>query len=64
MEEYILEWENLKSNLFEMECKEVARWQQNSRASWLKEGNKPKPFFLPGNERQIEEGADPEHRKH
>lgn len=45
-EESILEWEDLKSNIFELECEEAASWQQNAKVNWLREGNEPKPFFF------------------
>lgn len=38
LEDSILDWECLKSNLFEMECKEAIKWKRNARMKGLDEG--------------------------
>lgn len=45
-EETILEWEVLKSNLFDLKCEDATLWQCRSRRKGLGEGNKPSLFFF------------------
>lgn len=45
-DEMILEWEALKSSLFNLECEEETLWQRRSRSKWSVDGNEPSLFFF------------------